>query len=253
VLRDRLLAELEALQSADEAASWAQRSLPAKNTLTAADASLVEAGFRARLATFADGRPGDGLQERVQSSPGARPGHPNPEAEAPLVASAKVPAHVAAAGSGPDSDNSQKASGKLNTPGNGVCGIDKSVLAISEPRRLRDKAHRKFVSSQACLVCGRQPSDPHHLRFAQPRALGRKVSDEFTVPLCRIHHREVHRGADEAAWWNRFGIDPYLVATALWMQTRPVRSVAELPKHDDSKALPAATPDPSVSWRPNGS
>jgi hypothetical protein len=37
-----------------------------------------------------------------------------------------------------------------------------------------------------------QPSDPHHLRFAQPRALGLKVSDEFTVPLCRDHHRQVH-------------------------------------------------------------
>ena len=67
------------------------------------------------------------------------------------------------------------------TPGR----IDKSVLAIAEPKRLRDKAHLKFVASQPCLVCGRQPSDPHHLRFAQPRAIGLKVSDEFTVPLCR--------------------------------------------------------------------
>jgi hypothetical protein len=50
-----------------------------------------------------------------------------------------------------------------------------------------------------CLVCGRKPSDPHHLRFAQPRALGRKASDEFTVPLCRMHHREVHRADDEKA------------------------------------------------------
>src|SRR5262245_6321446 len=68
--------------------------------------------------------------------------------------------------------------------------IDKSQLAIAEPKRLRDKAHLKFVASQPCLVCGRQPSDPHHLRFAQPRAIGLKVSDEFTVPLCRGHHRQ---------------------------------------------------------------
>src|SRR4029077_15774018 len=47
--------------------------------------------------------------------------------------------------------------------------IDKSQLAIAEPKRLRDKAHLKFVASQPCLICGRQPSDPHHLRFAQPR------------------------------------------------------------------------------------
>src|SRR3954470_1646413 len=35
-----------------------------------------------------------------------------------------------------------------------------------------------------CLVCGRTPSDAHHLCFAEPRELGRKVSDEFTASLC---------------------------------------------------------------------
>jgi hypothetical protein len=78
--------------------------------------------------------------------------------------------------------------------------IDKSVLALAEPRRRRDKSHLRFVASQPCLVCGRHPSDPHHLRFAQPRALGAKVSDEFTVPLCRKHHRELHRHGNEANW-----------------------------------------------------
>jgi hypothetical protein len=53
------------------------------------------------------------------------------------------------------------------------------------------------------LVCGRRPADA---RFAQSPALGRKVSDEFTVPLCRGHHREVHRCGDEAAWWVKSGI-----------------------------------------------
>jgi hypothetical protein len=146
------------------------------------------------------------------------------------------------------------ATGELNNPGSGLGGgIDKSLLAIGEPRRIRDKAHRKFVSAQACLICGRQPSDAHHLRSAQPRALGRKVSDEFTVPLCRIHHREVHRGGDEAAWWGKFGVDPHLVAAALWAQTRPVRSRAEFPNHDQSTAPPAATSEPtSVARRPNG-
>jgi hypothetical protein len=51
------------------------------------------------------------------------------------------------------------------------------------------------VAKQPCLVCGRKPSDPHHLRFVQPRALGRKASDEFAVPLCRIHYRLVRRVA----------------------------------------------------------
>ena len=68
-------------------------------------------------------------------------------------------------------------------------GIDKSRLARPEPRRFRDKEHVRFVAKQPCLICGRRPADPHHLRFAQHRALGRKVSDEFTVPLCRPSSR----------------------------------------------------------------
>jgi len=76
-----------------------------------------------------------------------------------------------------------------------------------------------------CLICGRQPSDPHHLRFAQPPALGRKVSDEFTVPLCRGHHREVHRSSDEIAWWTQAGIDALAAALKLWRETHPVRAV----------------------------
>jgi hypothetical protein len=94
--------------------------------------------------------------------------------------------------------------------------IDKSQLAIAEPKRLRDKAHLKFVASQPCLVCGRQPSDPHHLRFAQPRAIGLKVSDEFTVPLCRGHHRQLHQTGDERAWWDSHRVNALEIARGLW-------------------------------------
>src|SRR5262245_19353261 len=97
--------------------------------------------------------------------------------------------------------------------------IDKSQLPIAEPKRLRDKAHLKFVASQPCLICGRQPSDPHHLRFAQPRAIGLKVSDEFTVPLCRGHHRQLHQTGNEAGWWEKLKIDALATAKDLWEQT----------------------------------
>ena len=96
------------------------------------------------------------------------------------------------------------------------------MLSFPEPRRVRDKEHLRFVAKQPCLRCGRRPSDPHHIRFAQNRALGRKVSDEFTVPLCRGHHREVHRCGDEAAWWIAAGIDPMVQARALWLTTHPL-------------------------------
>ncbi|MGB7619620.1 MAG: hypothetical protein WBM06_21905, partial [Pseudolabrys sp.] len=105
--------------------------------------------------------------------------------------------------------------------------IDKSQLTIAEPKRLRDKAHLKFVASQPCLVCGRQPSDPHHLRFAQPRAIGLKVSDEFTVPLCRGHHRQVHRTGNEQAWWENLQINALEIARGLWEQSHLVSSARQ--------------------------
>jgi hypothetical protein len=105
--------------------------------------------------------------------------------------------------------------------------IDKSVLPFPAPRRLRDREHVRYVALQPCLICGRQPSDAHHLRFTQGRALGRKVSDEFTDPLCRGHHREVHRRGDEAAWWKKAGIDPTLTARILWLETHPLAAVPD--------------------------
>jgi hypothetical protein len=107
--------------------------------------------------------------------------------------------------------------------------IDKSQLPVAEPKRLRDKAHLKFVASQSCLVCGRQPSDPHHLRFAQPRAIGLKVSDEFTVPLCRGHHRQLHQAGNEFAWWKTLNIDVLQVARQLWGQTHASSTLTEVP------------------------
>jgi hypothetical protein len=101
-------------------------------------------------------------------------------------------------------------------PGNGLNGKG----AKSEPRRYRDRAHLRFVSAQPCLICGRRPTDAHHLRFAQPRAIGRRVSDEFTVPLCRSHHRALHRHGDEPAWWESNKLDAVAAAHELWQRTR---------------------------------
>lgn len=106
--------------------------------------------------------------------------------------------------------------------------IDKGLLAFPEPRRVRDRDHVKHVATQACLVCGRLPSDAHHLRFTQGRALGRKASDEFTVPLCRSHHRELHRHGDETAWWTKIGIDPLPEARTLWLETHPLAPVSDI-------------------------
>jgi YqaJ-like viral recombinase domain len=103
--------------------------------------------------------------------------------------------------------------------------VDKSVLPIGAPRRHRDEAHLGFVASHPCIVCGRKPADAHHLRFAQHPALGRKVSDEYTVPLCRSHHRELHRTGNEYGWWRKTGIDPLQIALRLWNETLSGRGV----------------------------
>jgi len=184
-LRDRLLGEVSGLQSADNAATWARDGIIAKNGLTAADAKLVEETFELRLSDFLPGEP----------------------AEAPAVSEIAPPEATAQA---------VPSTQRTDAP----TAVDKSVLTIAEPRRFRNKEHLRFVAQQACLVCGRKPSDPHHLRFMQPRALGWKVSDEFVVPLCRIHHRAVHRVSDERAWWKLAGIDPVKVARKLWKNSR---------------------------------
>jgi hypothetical protein len=111
--------------------------------------------------------------------------------------------------------------------------IDKSILTIGEPKRIRCKEHLHFVASQPCLICGRSPSHAHHVRYAQSRGLSLKVSDEFTVPLCAIHHHHIHTTGKEREWWQERNIDPLVVARGLWQQSReryPAAAEADLPK-----------------------
>jgi len=193
-LRDRLVAELNELGSGDDAATWAHRRLVEKNGLVRTDAQSVEEAFAARLTALAinlgDSAPAPPLVERATRPQRLKPGNSGD----PLPPMKRR---------------------RLRT-------IDKSALAIPEPRRIRDRDHVRSVAKQPCLICGRQPSDAHHVRFAQSRALGRKVSDEFTVPLCRGHHREVHRCGDEPVWWLKVRINPMVKARELWLKTHPL-------------------------------
>ena len=133
--------------------------------------------------------------------------------------------------------------------------IDKSVLTISEPKRIRCKEHLRFVASQPCVICGRSPSHAHHVRYAQSRGLSLKVSDEFTVPLCAIHHDNIHTTGKEREWWHERNIDPLKVANALWRHSReryPVpRDKADLPRVledrvDQRQSLAQASDDATV-------
>jgi hypothetical protein len=213
ILRENLIGEMAAINSADEAAAWARRSLPAKNSLTAADARMVEQRFQARLRAIGD----RGADVRAPETPGgAMTGGLVPEG---TIAD---PLHAVP-------DQSAVSAGSAAADRGGAAALTRkpprqqrrtAVGPLGKTVRLRDKDHRKFVLRQACLVCGRVPSDPHHLTFTQPRALGRRVSDEFIVPVCRGHHRELHRSGDEAAWWRRLNIDPVPIALKLWQHTQ---------------------------------
>lgn len=128
-----------------------------------------------------------------------------------------------------------------------------TIRALGKMVRLRDKDHRRFVLRQACLVCGRVPSDPHHLTFTQPRALARRVSDEFIVPVCRVHHRDLHRSGNEAAWWRKLNIDPLPVALMLWQHTRADREITPMTqavKTPDASTHDQARPDAGTELKP---
>jgi ERF superfamily len=229
-IRAQLIREIEILPE-DDLQSRAIAILKAKNRLSADDAKRIEDAFAARMiqqVPLADDMATDGaftaLSDPTQPQPAEatiRPAKP----ERKKGRSNKAKAGTEQSGippviSTPIENN--LALGSTHIQDDAPAKIDKSVLTISEPRRLRDKAHLKFVASQPCLVCGRSPADAHHLRFTQPRAMGLKVSDEFTVPLCRVHHRDLHSVGDELAWWERRAIEPLATSRMLWISTRRV-------------------------------
>jgi ERF superfamily len=182
-LRDQLLGEMADLKDGEALALWAHRRLPSKNALTAEDARIIDAA-------------GQRILEICRDPEIDQAGKP------PALATPKTTDVVTVS----EVDQTQPATAT-------------AYRVLSKPSRKRNKAHLVFVASQPCLICQRTPCDAHHLKFAQPQALGRKVSDEFTVPLCREHHHELHRQGNEAAWWANLQIAPVDKAKELWRTT----------------------------------
>lgn len=209
-LRERLLAELAAGWNSD---GWAKASLPLKNTLLEADARALEAAYQVRFEETA----GPETEADLPPSEAERALGQEP-AEELALSQAAIP--------GSSSD------GPSDLPGSGLA-------FPKEPPRKRSKAHLASIRAQPCLVCKQAPSDAHHLKFAQPRTLGRKVSHEFTVPLCRSHHQALHRHGNEKAWWVDMQISPLAVASELW---------AASPVHDPANTN-VATFDGSLQVR----
>jgi hypothetical protein len=188
-----MLAEIESIASSAAATVWANTMLRAKNTLTADDARSVESAFETKLAGLAN--------------------DPAPVEERPDVEAA-------------DNRGATLGEGTANYPVVAPV-LNERNPPITKTVRHRNKEHLRFVRAQPCLICAKQPSDPHHLPFAQPRALGRRVSDEYTVPLCRAHHREAHRAVKEIVWWQSVGVAPLAVAEALWQKSQSGQALNE--------------------------
>jgi hypothetical protein len=179
-LRDGLINELDDPITEEQLADWAQRRMLAKNSLAADDALMVEDKYRTLLWKLS------GIAQPEEVHPALHGGDTK------------------------TSEADREPTAERTDPN------DVPIFALPKEVRRRSKAHLAFVSSQPCVVCRRQPCDAHHLKFAQGRALGRKVSDEFTVPLCRDHQNELHNCGNERAWWANVQISPLETAKKLW-------------------------------------
>lgn len=238
LIRTQLQAEIDAFATPEDLQARAIEILKAKNRLSLEDARLIEAAFKAKMAIFqplaqqpdaigsdiaAVGDAESPLVSKLGSAPPTEPlslpkrrGRPRRNSTMPDAASPPIVT------SPPEITTSESCKVRLTIADLNSQKIDKSKLTFGELRRKRDKMHLRFVALQPCLICERVPSDAHHLRFTQPRAMGRKNSDEFTVPLCRTHHRDNHRFGDEVAWWARAAIDPIKISQKLWKFSRGV-------------------------------
>lgn len=190
-LLERLLGELASHDGNDALLDWARASLPFKNTLVASDARVLEAAYLKKL----DEEPS--LQTELAKQ------NENASADRPC---------------------GLQLTPEMKPVADPVLATEEVGLAFpKELPRKRSKAHLAFVRSQPCLVCKKEPADAHHLKFAQPQTLARKVSDEFTVPLCRSHHQALHRHGNEKAWWTNLQISPLPIAEQLW-EASPIHS-----------------------------
>ncbi|MBR0904561.1 ERF family protein [Bradyrhizobium liaoningense] len=218
-LLERLLGELARQEGGDGLLAWAKITLPLKNTLLEADARVLEAAYQKRFEEaalpdiyLADQRPASAVEHSLHE-------------EHPMETTDDIHAPASA------------------------CPREQVGLAFpKEPPRRRSKDHLAFIRSQGCLVCQKIPADAHHLKFAQPRTLGRKVSDEFTVPLCRSHHQSLHRHGDERAWWANLQISPLPMAKGLW-DASPVHASNEATRSIDFGTEPRSPADTALRAR----
>lgn len=202
---ERLVGQLLAIHSDDDLDVWVTTTLPLKNTLLEEDARKVEAAFRDKFEKT--------HLEQSQTTSFGIGAQPASDQAPPAISSAtsSTPIH--------------------DIPTAEQDPAEQLAFPKESPRK-RNKAHLAFVRGQPCLVCKQTPSDAHHIKFAQARTLSRKVSDEFTVPLCRLHHQDLHRQGNEKGWWANMQIAPLPIARELWATSPTHHSLSSVTSKD---------------------
>lgn len=99
--------------------------------------------------------------------------------------------------------------------------------------RIKNEKHLAFIRELPCCVCGdNTATEAAHIRSGSPRygkeypGLQEKPDDKWVLPLCGKHHREQH-STHELVWWDRYSIDPFVLALTLYAHTGDVET-AEL-------------------------
>ncbi len=84
--------------------------------------------------------------------------------------------------------------------------------------KIRSQKYLTFVRNHGCLVCSRPPQ-AHHLTHIMDGSRGmRRTGDQFAVPLCEEHHRQLHADGNENRWWALQGIDPLEWVEKKWKE-----------------------------------
>ncbi|MCP4304250.1 MAG: hypothetical protein GY788_05070 [bacterium] len=113
--------------------------------------------------------------------------------------------------------------------------LDLPPTAFAGPRRKRqprrkEGSHLEFIRSLPCLICG-TTWDIHaaHLRAGslengkRETGAAEKPDDSWTLPLCAEHHvfgPDAQHRSGELEWWEEHGINPFVVALALYRASR---------------------------------
>jgi len=111
------------------------------------------------------------------------------------------------------------------------------ILSGDKVQRLKDRKYLKWISEQNCLLCLTNPCQAHHLTFAMPRGFSQKTGDQWTIPICYIHHSQIHNYyKGEKQFWKRLDIDAESIACTLYQH------------HLDQKKSLAFFVDDTILW-----